>query len=297
MIFGHKPNFDNATLIKEIYSNKKTKRTMIFVIGVLLSAISFNLFIKPSHLIFGVSGISIMTEKIFGIDPSVVIFIGNIILLIASFVFLGTEKTKTTIIGSILYPVLVKATDFLPNYISLGNTESIVIALCGALLSGIGTGLIFKNNFTSGGTDVLKQIFSKYGKMAYSKANIYSEGLIMFLGGLVFGWDAFIYSIITLVISGMVSDRVIMGISEYKTLQIVTGKEKEVKEFIIKNLNHGITEIDAKGGYTGKHKKMLLCAVPTREYFLATEGIKKLDPDAFVIAIDTYEIQGKINEE
>ena len=297
MIFGHKPLFDNATLLKEIYSSKKVKRSLLFAFGVLLSAISFNLFIKPSHLIFGVSGISIITEKLYGIDPSIVILIGNILLLIASFVFLGTEKTRTTIIGSILYPLLVKATDFLPNYIDLGNTEPIVIALCGALISGIGTGLIFKNNYTSGGTDVLKQIFSKYGKMPYSKANIYSEGLIMFLGGVVFGWNAFIYSIITLVVSGIVSDRVIMGISEYKTLQIVTGKEKSVKEFIIKNLNHGITEIDAKGGYTNSNKKMLLCAVPTREYFLATEGIKKLDPDAFVIAIDTYEIQGKINDE
>ena len=66
----------------------------------------------------------------------------------------------------------------------------------------------------------------------------------------------------------------------------------EIKEFIIKNLNHGITQIDAKGGYTNEKKKMLLCAIPTREYFLATEGIKKLDPEAFVIAIDTYEIQG-----
>ena len=84
-----------------------------------------------------------------------------------------------------------------------------------------------------------------------------------------------------------------MGISEYKTLQIITSKENQIKEFVIKNLNHGITEIDAKGGYTSENKKVLLCAIPTRQYFLATEGIKKIDPEAFVIAIDTYEIQGK----
>ncbi len=297
MIFGHKPLFDNNALMQEIYNSKRVKRNTMFFFGVLLSAISFNLFLKPLHLISGVSGISIMTEALFRIDPSVIILIGNVLLLIASFVFLGPEKTKTTIIGSILYPVLVKATDFLPKYIDLGSTESIVITLCGALVSGIGTGLIFKNNFTSGGTDVLKQIFSVYGKMPYSKANIYSEGLIMFAGGLVFGWDSFIYSIIYIAISGTVSDRVIMGISEYKTLQIVTSKDKEIKSFILENLNRGITEMNVKGGYTGSNKKILLCAIPTREYFLATEGIKKLDPNAFVIATDTYEIQGKIEEE
>ncbi len=297
MIFNHKPLVDNKLLVQEIYNSKKLKRTMLFLLGVLLSAVSFNLFLKPLHLISGVSGISIMTESLFKIDPSVIILIGNVLLLIASFVFLGPEKTRTTIIGSILYPLLVKVTDFLPNYINLGNTEHIVITLCGALISGIGSGLIFKNNFTSGGTDVLKQIFSVYGKMPYSKASIYSEGLIMFAGGIVFGWDAFIYSIIYVAISGAVSDRVIMGISEYKTLQIVTSKDKEIKSFIIKSLNRGITEIEAKGGYTGSNKKILLCAIPTREYFLATEGIKKLDPNAFVIATDTYEIQGKIDEE
>ncbi len=296
MIFAHKPLFDNNKLLQDIYGSKKIKRSMMFIFGVLLLAVSFNLFIKPCHIIQGVSGISVMTESLFGIDPSVIILIGNILLLIASFVFLGIEKTKKTIVGSILYPIFVKATDFLPNYISLGSTETIVIVICGALLHGLGNGLIFKNSFTSGGTDVLKQIFSVYGKMPYSKANIYSEGLIMFVGGLVFGWDAFIYSIIALSIAGIVSDRVIMGISEYKTLQIVTKKDKEIKEFIIKNLNRGITEIDAKGGYTGNHEKILLCAIPTREYFLATEGIKKLDEEAFVIATDTYEIQGKIND-
>lgn len=292
-LFNHKPLIDNAALLKEIHGSKKIRRSIMFIIGILLSAISFNLFIKPSHLIFGVSGISIMTEKLFNIDPSIVILIGNIVLLIACYVYLGKEKAKVAVIGSLLYPLCVKITDFLPNYIDLSETENIVIAICGAFISGLGTGIVFKNNYTSGGTDILKQIFSKYGKMPYSKANIYSEGLIMFLGGIVFGWQAFIYSIITLVVSGKISDKVIMGISEYKTLQIVTSKENEIKEFITKNLNHGITEIDAKGGYTNDKKKILLCAIPTRQYFLATEGIKKLDPEAFVIAIDTYEIQGR----
>ncbi len=292
MILKRKVKIDNAKLLKEIKESKKIKRSFMFLIGVFLSAVSFNLFIKPSHLIFGVSGISIVTEKLYNLDPSIVILGGNTLLLIASLVFLGKEETKLTVIGSILYPVFVKLTDQIPNHIDLGSTEPIVIAVCGALISGTGTGLIFKNSFTTGGTDVLKQIFSKYGKLPYSLANIYSEGLIMLLGGIVFGWGAFIYSIITLVISGIVSDRVIMGISEYKTLQIVTDREDEIKNFIMKNLNHGITVIDAKGAYTGDRKTVLLCAIPTREYFIATEAIKKLDPKAFVIAIDTYEIQG-----
>lgn len=292
MIFAKKKQIDSTNLLNEITNSKKLKRYIQFFIGVLLSATAFNVFLKPCNLIYGLSGLSIITEKFLGIDPSLVILIGNILLLIASLVFLGLEKTKPTVVGSILYPLLVKATESLPNNIDLGNTEMIVIALCGALISGIGTGLVFKNNFTTGGTDVLKQILSNYGKMPYSKANIYSEGLIMIAGGIFFGWQSFIYSFISLYTSGMISDRVILGISEYKTLEIISTEEKAIKEFIMETLNHGVTEIEAQGGYTNKRKKVLLCAIPTREYFIATEAIKKLDPEAFVIVIDTYEIQG-----
>lgn len=292
MIFAKKKQIDSTNLLKEITSSKKLKRYIQFFIGVFLSAAAFNIFLKPCNLIYGLSGLSIITEKFLNIDPSLVILIGNVLLLIASFVFLGLERTKPTIVGSILYPLLVKATEFFPNYIDLGDTEMIVIALCGALISGIGTGLVFKNNFTTGGTDVLKQILSHYGKMPYSKANIYSEGLIMLAGGIFFGWQSFIYSFISLYCSGMISDRVILGISEYKTLEIITTEEKAIKEFIMETLNHGVTEIEAQGGYTNKKKKVLLCAIPTREYFVATEAIKKLDPEAFVIVIDTYEIKG-----
>lgn len=291
MIFAKKSKIDSSNLLKEITSFKIIKRYFMFLIGVLLSAVAFNLFIKPSHLIFGLSGISIMTEKLYNIDPSLLILFGNALLLIASLVFLGLDVTKSTILGSICYPLFIKLTDFLPNYIDLGSTEPVVLALCGGLISGVGTGLVFKNNFTAGGTDVLKQILSRYGKMQYSKANLYSEGLIMLAGGLVYGWQSFIYSIMTLYISGLVSDRVILGISEYKTLEIITTEEEAIKEFIM-NLNHGVTEISAKGGYTNRKNTILLCAIPTREYFIATEGIARLDPDAFIIIMDTYEIRG-----
>ena len=292
MIFAKKKQIDNISLLKEITGSKKVKRYIEFFIGVFLSAFAFNVFLKPCNLIFGLSGLSIITEKFLHIDPSLVILVGNILLLIASFVFLGFESSKSTILGSIVYPIFVKLTEFMPKYIDLGNTETIVIALCGALVSGIGTGLVFKNNFTTGGTDVLKQILSHYGKMPYSKANIYSEGLIMIAGGIFFGWPSFIYSIITLYSSGIISDRVILGISEYKTLEIITTEDTAIKNFIMESLNHGVTVLDAQGGYTNKKKKVLLCAIPTREYFVATEAIKKLDPEAFVIVIDTYEIRG-----
>ena len=291
--FSRKHKIDSNALLKEIYSSKKIQRYFYFIIGILIMAIAFNLFMKEAHIMSGVSGLSLTTEKLFNLDPSLVILIANIILVIASFVFLGKEKTTNTIVGSILYPVFVKLTEKLPDYINFGNTETIVLVLSGAVLTGLGSGLVFKNNFTSGGTDILKQILTTYCKMPYSKTNMYSEGIIIILGAFVFGWTSFLYSIITMFIIGYISDRVILGISEYKTMQIITNKEEEIKEFILETLHHGVTIINAEGGYTKEPRKILISAIPTREYFVATEAIKKIDPASFVIATDTYEITGK----
>ncbi len=293
MIFNFVQKEKSKQIAIEVNKANKLQRYLIFIFGVLISAIAFNLFLKPNHLISGVSGLSIITEKLLKIDPSLLILMANIILLIASLVFLGKEKTKNTALGSILYPLFIKITDWIPDYVDFGNTEILVITLTGAVLSGFGSGLILKNNFTTGGSDVLKQILSKYGKMQFSKANLIAEGPIIMCGALVYGWQSFLYSIITIYVVGYISDRVILGISEYKNMQIITSKEKDVKDFIITNLNQGLTILDVKGGYTSSKLSMLICAIPTRDYFMATEGIKKIDPDAFIIVTDTYEIKRK----
>ncbi len=292
-----KKKINNEEIIKEVYNSKKLKRYIYFFIGVLICALSFNIFMKENHIISGVSGLSIITEKYFNIQPWIVILIGNVLLLIASYFLLGKEKTKGSILGSLLFPLLIKLTDNVSNYIDLGNTEMIVLVLAGAVLSGFVPGLIFKNNFTSGGSDILKQIMTVYFKVPFSKANLYSEGVIVTLGAIAFGWQSFLYSIITLAIVGYVSDRVILGISEYKTMEIITDKEESIKDFILNKLNHGVTVINAEGGFTNRHKKVLISAIPTREYFLATESIRKIDPEAFIITMDTYELSSKKPEE
>ena len=90
----------------------------------------------------------------------------------------------------------------------------------------------------------------------------------------------------------VLTDKVILGISKYKTFQIVTHKEKEVKQFILNQLHHGVTILESHGGYTGKEKKIILCTIPTKRYFLLKEGILKIDNKAFFIVTDTYEVEG-----
>jgi len=100
------------------------------------------------------------------------------------------------------------------------------------------------------------------------------------------------YAVIALYISSTITDRVILGISNNKSFYIITDKEEEVCEFIIQNLHHSVTIINAKGGYSNKNKKLLLCVIPTKEYFLVKEVVLEIDKNAFFLITDSYEAVG-----
>jgi len=283
---------NDTNIIKDIYSKNKLIRYIQFILGVLIVSFAFNLFILPNGLVYGISGVAVILNKIFFTNPSIVILIGSILLLILSFVLLGFEKTKNSILGSLLYPVAVELTFPLVKYIDLGTTEPIVIAVFGAVLSGFGLGMIFKAGFTTGGTDILNQIVAKYFKMSIGNAMFFTDGLIILTSLFILGFQNFIYSIIVIYIISIISDKVILGISQSKTIYIITEHETEIKNFILKYLSHGATILNGKGGFTGNNQKIIMCIIPTKEYFIAKEGIKEIDNEAFVIATDAYEVLG-----
>ena len=115
-----------------------------------------------------------------------------------------------------------------------------------------------------------------------------------FLGGegVIFAWEKVMYAIIVLYLISLMTDKVILGISQSKCYYIVTTHEELVKNFVMNELNHGVTILDGRGGFTGDSKKVIMCIVPTKEYFLLKEGIHSIDPEAFFLVTDTYEVSG-----
>lgn len=281
-----------VSITKEIYKKNKLVRISQFLLGLVIISIAFNVFILPTKIVYGMSGVGIILNNICGIDPSTVILIGDILLLILSLILLGYDKTKSSILGSLLYPIMVKLTAFIPNYINVGNAEPLIMTLYGAVLSGFGLGLIFKAGYTTGGTDVLNQIASKYLKMSIGNAMLITDGLIILSGVFVFGWTQVMYSLISLYIISMMTDKVILGISQRKAFYIITNEEEEVKKYVMNELNHGITELHAMGGFTGKKQAVLMCVIPTSEYYAFKEGIHKIDKNAFFVVTDAYEVYG-----
>ena len=281
------------SVLREIYKKDRLIRYAYFLLGLLFMSVSFNVFILPNDIVYGVGGLGVIFNKTKGIDPSIVILIGSVLLLILSLFTLGWEKTRNSIVGSLLYPVFVKLTGPLSGYFDFGATEAVVTVICGSVMSGFGLGCVFKSGFTTGGTDILNQIFSKYFKVSIGKAMIFTDGIIVCIGLFVFGFQKFIYSIVNMYLIGFMTDKVILGISESKSFYIITEHETDVKKFIMNNLSHGVTVLDARGGYTGNVTKVIMCIVPTKEYFLAKEGIHAIDPDAFFLVTDAYEVSGE----
>ncbi len=281
------------SILEQIYKKSKVKRLCQFLIGSFLVACSFNLFLSPNNLVpGGVSGISIILNFIIGIDPSLVILISSIILLILSYFTLGKEKTRASILGSLVFPVFVKLTANIGAYIDIDSSQILLSTIFGGLIYGFGAGMIFKAGYTSGGTDILNQILSKYLKIGMGTSMLLSDGLIVFASAFFFGINKFMYSLIILYIISYMTDRVILGISDSKAFYIITDEEHKVKEYILKYLNHGVTVFQAKGGYKKEKQTVLMCVLPTKDYYKLKEGIHEIDPDSFFVVTDAYEVFG-----
>ena len=280
--------------MKKVINQKiRVKELIEFIIGCFLVALAFNLFMSPNNLVAGgVSGFSLILKHFFGLNPSTIISVANVFLIILSFLVLGKEKTKATILGSILFPIFVSLTEHLSTYISFKESEMILIAVFGGVLQGIGAGLIFRAGYSTGGTDILNMIVSKIFKISLGNSMFFTDGTIIVIGAFVFGFNHLMYSLIILYLISTLTDKVVLGISDSKAFYIITSKEKEVKDFVINELKHGVTEFNAKGGYNSENQTVLMSVVPTREYYKLKEGIHNIDKNAFFVAMDSYEVKG-----
>lgn len=290
-----KETFDINDLMDDIKRKDTPQRYCMFIFGMFLSALTFNLFFSKYNIVNGgTSGLSIIFNHLYGIDESKFVFITSLILVALSFCLLGLKKTTKTIIGTLMYPLFIKITSYLLVYIDIESSSFLLLMLYGGVLSGLASGIMLKTGFTTGGFNILYQILNKYMKISIGNASLISNSFIIVFGGIIFGIPNAIYAVITLIISSFITDRVLLGISKNKTFYIITDKEKDVKEYITKKLSHKITMINVKGGYTNDKKKMLMCVVPTKEYFNLKEVVQEIDKEAFFLITDAYEAEGAI---
>lgn len=280
-------------LLERINHKSIVPRFMSFLVGCLLISIAYNIFLVENNIVpGGVGGIAIILNSIFSIANWKIILVANIILLTISYFILEKEQTKASIIGSLMLPLFVYLTQNINVWLEIDPTQKILAAAFGGVIYGFGAGLVFKAGFTTGGTDIINQIISKYIKISIGNSMLISDGLIVLSSAFFFGPMNLLYSIVVLYIISLMSDRVILGISDNKAFYIITEHEEEVKEYIFTNLGHSVTIFNAKGGFKKEKENVLLCVLPTSDYYKLKEGIHEIDKDAFFVVTDAYEVFG-----
>ena len=283
------------TIVDTVKKKNIGKRYLMLILGCLIVAFSFNLFFLRYDLVcFGVSGISIVFNE-FGVNPSLFILISNIVLMIIAFFVLGYENMKNQLVGALSYPIFVSLTEMITRHIDLGNTEMVVIAILGGVFAGIGYGLIYKSNFSTGGTDVIIGIICKYFKISMGNASLIVNGIIVLIGKIVFSWDIVLYAILVSYLISVFTDKVLLGISKCKAFYIVTDKKNDelIRKFLLSIDGVGTTVIDAEGGYSNNEETLLLAVVPSRSYFVVKDGLKEIDKNMFFLVCDSYEVSEK----
>lgn len=268
-------------------------KALLFVVGTMLSALAFNLFYVPQGFVGGgLGGVAIILNKIFELDASFVVLIGNTLLIILSLFTLGFKKSLMSIVGASVYTGFVYLTEDVPQLINFSFDNILLYVIAAGVVGGIGESIIYKTGFNSGGTSILAFVIQKYKKIPLGKLLRNIGMVIIVAGGFVFGYTAVMYSLLITFISTYLVDKILIGISDSKTFFIQTSKEAEVTEFVLKIIESGVTEFDTKGAYTNKKKKMLMCVVPTEKYSLLKSAIKEIDPEAFIVVSDCYEVLG-----
>lgn len=286
--------FDYKKIIDEVHSKDFWPRIIVMLISIFVLAINYNLFLLHNDLVIGgTSGIATIINKFISIKPANFILAFNIFFIIISFIFLGKKQTGMTIIGSILYPIFVSLTSnfctILAEKLVLDNF--LLIVLVSGLLFGIANGFIYKTGFSTGGCDIAIQIINKYFKVPTGPASFFINFIIIAIGGIVFGINKAIYATLIIFLNSVLIDKIMLGISDSKMFYIHTKKPKEIQAFI-REMHTGYTIMKTEGGYTNEENNLIMCVISTRDYYVFKSVIEKIDPQAFFIISDCYEVYG-----
>ncbi len=267
----------------------KVKQYSAVILGLFLVAVAFNVFLSPYNLVAGgVSGFAIIIRSLFQINESITIYLINIFLVLMSFRLLGKDKTKNTLLGSFVFPLFVSLTSGLKDLIIL-DLDPLIIAILGGAISGFGYGLVFRNNFTTGGTDILNQLVEKYLKIPMAKSIMMVDGPIVLLGCISFGIPNTMYALVALALISYLSNNTMLELNKNRVLYITTRYPKEIKEFLMQEYYYDVTILNTEGGYKNTKRKMLMCSVNEKDYYIIKEGILLIDENAFIVATKSYE--------
>lgn len=266
---------------------------LVIIIGSFISSLGVNLFLSNAKLLSGgVTGIALILQYLWEVPSGITVFLLNIPLFFVSYKYLNKRFTIYTAIGMLSFSTALMITKPLSTLVQVD--DMLLYCIYGGVLSGIGSGLIFYRNGSTGGTDIITMVIrKKYSNFDIGQVGFAFNLIIVTVSIFIFGLPRALYTLISMFITSTILDKVLNGFTSKKLLLILTEKEDDIINYVIKDMNRGITALMAEGGYTRDKKRLLYVAVTTSQMINLKTKILRVDPKAFITIIDVSEVKGK----
>jgi uncharacterized membrane-anchored protein YitT (DUF2179 family) len=272
---------------------------LIITLGLIIAAAGIRVFLVPAKIAAGgVSGISVILYHKFKIQVGWSMLVMNIPLFLLGLKNFGKGYGLKTLYGTVALSFFVEIIDYLfphiDTLIDYSKGGNMLLApIYGGVVTGLGIGLVMKYGGSTGGTDIVAQVLSKYTKIPTGYAMMTVDSLVIISATFVFGWEAALYAIICLYATGIFIHKTLEGVSYTKMVLIISDEYDRIKDMILNDIERGGTGISANGLYTNNEKRMILTVLDSKEIHELREFIKVIDSKAFVIVTDIHEVYGE----
>ncbi len=268
----------------------------LVIAGSLVQALALRLFLVPADLASGgISGISQLVNHYTGWPIGLMVFIGNIPLFLLGWRFLGGRRfVLRTVTAVVAYSLFTDLLVILPVFPKNGLTDDLVLnSLYGAVVSGIGYGLVYRAQGTSGGSDILARILNRWRGIPMTQSYLMTDTVVILAAGFVFGWKQALYAIITLYVSGLVVDTTMEGAGTARTALIVSNQSEAIAQRILTEMERGATLLEGKGAYTGSARPVMYCVISRSEVQQLKAIVHEVDQKAFMVIGVAHEALGE----
>lgn len=250
-------------------------------VAIIAAAVYF--FLVPSHAsVSSISGLGIVLANFVSLPLSAITMILNVVLLVIGFLTCGREFGAKTVYTSILLPAFIGLFERLfPNLGSLTDSQELDV-LCYILVVSVGLSILFNRNASSGGLDIVAKIMNKYLHMDLGKAMSLSGMCVALSAALVYDKKTVVLSVLGTYFNGLVLDHFIFDNNIKRRVCIITGKEEELRRFIIEDLHSGATVYESYGAYNMQKRREIITIVDKAEYQKLMSYMNREDPQAFI---------------
>lgn len=267
------------------------KEFLIITFATLIVASAVFFFLIPSHVSVGsVSGLAMVLANVIPLNISVITFILNGVLLVIGFWLIGPEFGIKTVYTSLLLPLFIGIFEILFPAFSSINGDPMLDTVCYIFTVSIGLALLFRQNASSGGLDIVAKLLNKYFHMELGKAMALPGMCVALSSALFYDKKIVVLSILGTYLNGIVLDHFIFGMNLKKRVCIVSEKQEEIRQYIIHTLRSGATIYFCTGAYDNQPRQEIITIVDKNEYAQLMTYLLKTDPKAFITVYTVNEI-------